>query len=303
MIQSDRIKEIVEFIEKHGIEKAQQQFGLKSESLQRYIRANKQVPKTGAKILILDIETTPIKAWVWSRWKQNIYLDQTISEWFMLTWSAKWLFSNKVMSDRLTKKEVLREDDSRIVKKIWHLINEADIVVAHNGLAFDEKKLNARFLLNNLKPTSPYQSIDTKLIAAKQFGFSSNKLDALAGYFGIDVKLDTDFELWAKCMAGDEKSLKYMEEYNQHDVEILEEVYLRMRPWMRSHPNIGLYLDTENPVCSSCGSTHIHQEDDYVTMVGRYSTYVCNDCGAYSRSRTSSVSKEKRKSLLVSVAR
>ena len=303
MTASNRIKEIVKYIEENGIDKAQHEFGLKSESLTRYLRAAKQVPQVGAKILILDIETTPIKAWVWSRWKQNIYLDQTISEWFMLTWSAKWLFSNKILSARLTKQEVLAEDDSRIVQEIWKLINEADIVVAHNGLAFDEKKLNARFLLNGLKPTAPYQSIDTKLIAAKQFGFSSNKLDALAGYFGINVKLDTDFELWAKCMDGDEKSLKYMEEYNRHDVEILEEVYLRMRPWMRSHPNIGLYLDTENPVCSACGSTHIHQEEDYVTMVGKYPTYICDDCGAYSRSRISSVSKEKRKSLLVSIAR
>ena len=44
------------------------------------------------KILVFDIETSPLKAFVWSRWKQNIYLDQTISEWFAISWAAKWLF-------------------------------------------------------------------------------------------------------------------------------------------------------------------------------------------------------------------
>lgn len=255
------------------------------------------------KILIFDIETTPIKAWVWSRWKQNIYLDQTISEWFCLSWSAKWLFDSEIHSARLTSEEVLKEDDNRIINQIWKLIDEADIVVAHNGLAFDEKKLNARFLLNGLPPASPYQTIDTKLIAAKQFGFSSNKLDALAGYFGLKAKMDTDFELWAACMNGDEEALSYMEEYNRQDVVLLEEVYLRLRPWIKSHPNVGLYFESDVPVCSSCGSEHLTVvSKGYPTQTGIYDTYRC-DCGALSRVRTNSLSKEHRKNLLISVAR
>ena len=66
------------------------------------------------KILLLDIETAPIKGYVWRLWKQNIYLPQLISDWFMLTWSAKWLFNSTVDSDRLTGKEVLEENDYRI---------------------------------------------------------------------------------------------------------------------------------------------------------------------------------------------
>lgn len=254
------------------------------------------------KILIFDIETSPLRAYIWSRWKQNIYLDQTISEWFMLSWSAKWLFSPDVMSDRLTGEEALAEKDSRIVSSIWKLIDEADIVVAHNGLAFDEKKINARFLLNGLPPTSPYQSIDTKVIASKQFGFSSNKLDALAGYFGFEVKLDTDFKLWDRCMRGEDEALKYMEIYNRHDVELLEEVYLKLRPWIKAHPNVALYLESKEPVCANCGNTHLTFAGNYYTQTGKYDTYRC-ECGALSRVRTSSVPKEIRKNLLMSTGR
>lgn len=254
------------------------------------------------KILIFDIETSPLRAYIWSRWKQNIYLDQTISEWFMLSWSAKWLFSPEVMSDRLTGAEALAEDDSRITGSIWKLIDEADIVVAHNGLSFDEKKLNARFLLNNLPPTSPYQSVDTKVIAAKQFGFSSNKLDALAGYFGFKVKLDTDFSLWDRCMKGDDESIKYMEEYNRHDVELLEEVYLRLRPWIKAHPNVALYVESTEPVCANCGGTHLSYVGNYYTQTGRYETYRC-DCGALNRMRKSTIAKDVSKSLMISTGR
>jgi len=96
-------------------------------------RPNKIVmEKAGAKILILDIETAPIRGWVWSLWKQNVGINQIDKDWFMFTWSAKWLFDKKVMSDRLTKKEALKQNDKRIVKGMWNLLNEADIVIAHN---------------------------------------------------------------------------------------------------------------------------------------------------------------------------
>ena len=40
-------------------------------------------------ILILDVETAPLRGFIWQLWKQNVNIDQIISERFMLTWSAK----------------------------------------------------------------------------------------------------------------------------------------------------------------------------------------------------------------------
>ena len=170
------------------------------------------------KVLILDIETAPMKAYVWKRWKENISLDQTISEWFCLCWSAKWLYQADTMSEVLTPEEVMQEKDSRIMKILWELLNEADIVVTHNGDKFDLPRINSRFIINDLPPTTPYYSVDTCKVCKKQFGFSSNKLDALAGYFGFNGKLDTSFDLWKGCMEGDKYSLICMEQYNIQDV-------------------------------------------------------------------------------------
>lgn len=254
------------------------------------------------KILIFDIETSPMSAYIWGRWKQNVSLDQTISEWFMLSWSAKWLNNPNVMSDVLTPEEVLKENDSRITHSMWQLFNEADIVIAHNGQKFDTPRLNSRFILNGLIPPTPYRQIDTLVVAKKEFGFSSNKLDALAGYFEIEHKSDTDFNLWKRCLEGEQEALDYMEAYNIKDVEILEKVYLKLRPWIKNHPNISLYLENEDETCPHCGSMNVADTGTYsYTNVSKFSNVRCLDCGGMARRRTSDYPKEKRKQLVVSV--
>ena len=258
--------------------------------------------KKKANILIFDIETSPLKAYVWRRWRQNIYLDQTISEWFMICWSAKWSGSKEVLSNCVTPEEIAKEDDTRIIKQLWLLMDQADIVIAHNGKSFDVPKMNSRFIQAGLPPTSPYIQIDTREVAAKQFGFSSNKLDALAGYFNIEHKDDTDFQLWVDCLNGSQKALDYMERYNRKDVTILEKVYLKLRPWIKNHPNIGLYLESGNMICPSCGSNNLEEDGSfYYTTVNKYKVMRCNDCGALSRLRNTSYPKDKKKHLTSSI--
>lgn len=259
------------------------------------------------KILVFDIETAPLKAWVYQKsvWKANIADEQIISEWFMLTWSAKWLFDEKVVSDRLTSAEALKEDDSRIVKSLWKLLDQADIVIAHNGDNFDVPNMNTRFVLNHIRPPKLYQTIDTKKVAARQFGFTHNSLGALARMFGLSPKEDVHFDLWVACREGKMDALKRMEKYNRRDVTLLEEVYLILRPWIKGHPNLGLLLDSEESRCPVCLSTNIEVDENnyYLTSVSKFPVCVCKDCGASGRMRQTIISPEKRKNLIVSIAR
>jgi len=257
------------------------------------------------KILLLDIETAPLKAFVWQTqvYNGNVSADKVISEWFILTWAAKWLFSSKIESDGLTSKEAKNEDDGRIVRSLWELLNEADIVVAHNGVKFDVPNINTRFLIHDLPPCKPYQQIDTLLVARKQFGFTHNNLNALAKLFGLPEKLDTNFELWKECLDGDAKSLKYMQEYNRRDVEVLEEVYLKMRSWVKGHPNLGLYVESNDSACTICGSHKLYVHGHYFTNAGKFKVYACKNCGALSRSRVNEYPKDKKGNLLISMYR
>ena len=178
-------------------------------------------------------------------------------------------------------------------------MNECDVLIAHNGAQFDIPKLNSRFIVNGLNPPTSYQVIDTKKVAKSVFGFSSNKLDALAGYFGIETKMDTTFELWKSCLEGDQDALNYMSKYNRKDVEILEKVYLKLRPYIKSHPNLA-NIEGEC-CCSHCGSHDIEMLEDkyYYTGVSKFHLYRCKDCGALMRGRTNVAGKVK----VISVAR
>jgi DNA polymerase elongation subunit (family B) len=259
---------------------------------------------TSAKILVLDIETAPLKVWAWNVWNQNIAPVQIASDWFCLTWAAKWLFEDKVFSGSVTAKEVKREDDSRIMRSLWMMLNEADIVIAHNGEKFDIPRINTRFLVHGFEPPLPYQQIDTLKHIRRQFGFVHNKLDYVNQVLKLARKQEnTGMELWKRCMAGEQAALDEMLSYNIQDVRILEDTYLRIRPWIKPHPSISLFLlDEQQHRCPSCGSIDLtEQGKHYHTTANTYVLLRCGNCGANSRKRLSSLTIKQRRHLTMSV--
>ena len=255
------------------------------------------------KILILDLESLPILAYTWGVWDQNVSMDQIKKDWCVLSWAAKWLYSTETMGDILTPTEAEMRDDKRIMQGLWNVVDKADVVIAHNAKNFDIKKMNARFIVNKIKPPRFFRVIDTLQVARGQFGFTMNKLDYINKILGLEQKIKTEFKLWSDCDEGDPVALKKMMEYNIRDVVCLEEAYLILRPWIKSHPNIGLLMDENIEVCATCGSRYITWDGNYYyTIVGKYSTYRCDDCGAVGRSRITALSLGKRQSLLTSLA-
>jgi predicted RNA-binding Zn-ribbon protein involved in translation (DUF1610 family) len=213
--------------------------------------------------------------------------ENIIRDWCVLSISFKWLFEAKSFSMALTPKEALAHDDRRLVEKVHEYLEQADIVIAHNGDHFDLPKMNTRFLFWDFPPTSPYISIDTRDTAKKAFGFTSNKLAYLAQYLGLPAKLPTDFDLWVRCAHGDKEAIEYMRVYNEQDIYTLEEVYVRMRPWIK-HPNMGLYMDAATTkVCPRCGSDDLNWGDKYRTSAGIYDAFKCNHCGGSGRAKKS----------------
>lgn len=225
----------------------------------------------GPKILLIDIETTPELGYIWGRFKQFIAPVQVKQRSFMLTWSAKWLGEEDVMADAIplhrpmagdnfVRGEYKEEDDFEVVSSAWNLLDRADVVVAHNGIRFDFPYLNSRFAYHGLGMPSPFKVVDTCKIAKKYFRFPANSLKELGLYLGIAVpKLDTDFQLWVDCMEGKKEAWEYMVEYNVFDVKLLEEIYLRLRPYDKSHPNLGLYYEDDELRDPATGSTDVKE--------------------------------------------
>lgn len=250
----------------------------------------------------LDIETVPMRSWHWALGKQRILPHQIDRDWFILSWAAKKLYGAEVMSDILSVEEVLELDDSRIMKSVWEVLNKADIVITHNGEKFDHPKINTRCLVNGILPPSSYQIIDTLKHSRKIFAFSSNAQKYITEFLILPQKMETDFDLWIRCVNGDQESLDYMEQYNRADVGGLEELYLKIRPWIRSHPNMAIYGEAVGEACPNCGSSDMRDDGYYTTPAGQFEARRCNDCGAPSRKRLSALVQEQRPEL-VSIAR
>lgn len=258
-----------------------------------------------AKILTLDIETSPIMAKVWDLWKQNVSLDQIEDDWYIMSYSAKWLDRDEVMYEDC--RDTIG-DDYHLLTGLHKLLDEADIVIAHNGDRFDIPKINARFILNGFMPPAPYKTIDTVKVAKRTFKFTSNKLAYLTDKLTKDKKLDHakfgGWKLWNECMKGNEEAWEEMKAYNEMDVISLEELYLVLRPWMPNHPSVTAFADRqvlteEDPVfCPKCGSHHVNKRGFYFTNKGKYQRFQCVTCGGWSSMTHSENSTEQRKNLL-----
>lgn len=242
------------------------------------------------RILILDIENSPNLAYVWQC--RTEYVPESMIEfpWFTLCWCAKWYGEKKIMSSSLTdfpeqyKKDP--ENDRKIFDKLKKLLNEADIVVGHNIDRFDCRKINARFIMHDILPPSPYRTVDTLKIARRYFMFTSNKLDDLGKYLKVGHKVETGgFKLWRECMMGNKTAFRKMVKYCKQDVALSEKIYTKMLPYIKNHPNLGNYIDNETPVCPKCGSHKLVKEGFVYTNVAKYQQFSCKDCGGWSRGR------------------
>jgi hypothetical protein len=298
------IERVLAFCNDHGETKTCDEFNINIESLHRYQRENREQNTRKPNILLLDIETAPIHGNFWKLGKQYIRADQVEEDWFIFGWSAKWLLSDQMMSAFVTPDEARARDDKRIMIEIHELINQADVCIGHNIKKFDIPKLKTRFFLNGLKPPMPFQMLDTLSVAWKEFAFSSAKLQYLSQIILSKEKIKTEFALWVRCEAGEQEALDYMEEYCKKDTELLEEVYIELRPWMTSHPNLPVIMGSTEPCCINCGSYKFTDEIGYYpTAQNRYEAIRCARCGAISHKKKSLLTAKQRKVLLVPNAR
>lgn len=262
------------------------------------------VKKNRPKILVFDIETSPILGSVWGLWQQNLSLNMITKDWYVLSWAAKWVGEDEVMyQDKSNSWET--EDDYALLESIHSLLDEADIVVTQNGKKFDVKKLNARFVMNGMKPPSSFKHVDTLQIAKRHFGFTSNKLEYMTDKLCKKYKKLTHgkfpgFELWRQCLIGNKEAWEEMEEYNKHDVLSLEELVFILAPWSNQIPNLDLYHDGEENVCF-CGCTEWKHSGYAYTSLSKFDRFTCTNCGAEKRGRVNLNTKEKMKSLKMNV--
>ena len=233
------------------------------------------------KILFLDLETAPNLGWVWGKWEQNVIAFE--EDWYILSFAYKWQGQAKVHFKGLpdyTGYDKNKKNDKKLVQDLWKIMDEADIIVAHNGERFDIKKSNARFVYHGLTPPSPYKTVDTLKVARKIFRFDSNKLNDLGVTLGLGKKLpNTGFDLWKRCMDGVLAAWRDMKAYNVQDIVLLEKIYNRFKAWDKGHPNLKLYSRPD--ACPTCQSIHVQKRGLSRLQQTIKQRWTCMSCGAW----------------------
>lgn len=235
---------------------------------------------TTKRILTLDIETRPNVGWIWDLRVQGGYISPAmlIEHGSIMCWAAKWLGVKKVefASDH-------HDGHEQQVKKLWDMLDEADIVIGYNSDKFDLRHIRREFLLSGLPPTSPFKSVDLIKTARSKFAFASNSLNHVSGRLGIGEKVKHEgFGLWLACMDGDEAAWKRMARYNKQDVRLTEDLYLELLPWITGHPHVTVSGKDELR-CTRCGSLDLERTGETTAVVHTYALYRCTNCAGQVR--------------------
>lgn len=227
-----------------------------------------------SKILCLDIETRPALVYAWKGFKENIGVDQIVEPDGVLCVGAKWVGGEEVFLSEWEhgRKEMLRQTAK--------LIQDSDAIVGVNHVRFDIPWLMGEFARESIPNPANPTTIDLQQFWKRRMRFFSNKLAYVGPLLVGSAKEEHEgFMLWRRVMDGDKDAQKRMETYCRKDVQLTEELYFKLRPFLHNHPYLG---NTKKNACPNCGEKHrIHISKYRRTKTMRIQQLHCQTCGSY----------------------
>lgn len=243
------------------------------------------------KILLLDIETLPdlkeiMKIYAGISAYPGLSLKASITS--IICVGYKWLGENKtycINAWDFTEWQKDVNNDKKVIESFHKVFQEADVIITHNGKSFDMKHLKTRGMKHGVLFNDDLIHIDTKNEAKKHLYMFNNRLGTIGEFLVNDKKMENGgWQLWVDVMNRDPKSQKLMTEYCKQDVILLEKVYLKLRPYIKSIPNYAMFQSLELKICPKCGSTRIKKKGLSYTKNNVKQRYVCYNCGGQSHS-------------------
>jgi len=234
------------------------------------------------RILKIDIETAPAKAYIWDLKTRYVPLKQVAEDGYILCFAYQWHGEDDTWISSSWE-----HGEKSMIQLAWELLDEADAVIHYNGNNFDIPRLNTEFLRHGMGPPSPSHHIDLYRTVAQNFRVLSRSMNHMLNILGMESKIEhKGMELWTNCMKGVKEDQRLMEEYNIQDVNVLGDLYMELRPWIKTHPNVALWMPAgRHPLCPICGSSKLKFKSYKNTKVLSYKQYHCQECGAYPRER------------------
>jgi hypothetical protein len=229
-----------------------------------------------SRILFLDIETKLIELYSFGIRDQHIthkqIRDLDASARSIHCVGLKWAGERKV--------RVLSEWNDgyyAMIQGVHDALSEADAVATYNGANFDMPKLEGQFLLLGMEPPPPPTQIDI-FKTTRKMGFVSSKLDYIAPILGLGSKVKhAGLEMWIDVHNRCPKAQAKMARYCAGDVRLTEEVYNKVKPFIRNHPRL-----KSGGECSSCQSDNVQYRGYNHSKLFKTERIFCLDCRGWS---------------------
>ena len=240
------------------------------------------------RVLVLDVETSPLHSYHWQVWRENIQPGQLQNRTWLICWAARWQGQKTIRSDAVTPAEALAEDDSRVVASLAALVRQADVILAHNVDRFDLPVLNTRLLDLRLEPLPPVRTIDTLKVAKKSFRFTYNRLSYLADFLGVEAKHGMSFEDWMGVVRGNQTAITKMRTYCKQDINVLEQVWRLLEPYAKGTPRLVEATHEMQRACPHCGAGFdaLKPSGSHRTNASSFQRYQCYESKKFSRTRS-----------------
>lgn len=229
------------------------------------------------KILIVDIERLPGLAQAfqskveyigwrnWVKWPSTVCL------------AYKWYGSDEPV---VFLNAWGKGGEEAMLRKIWKVYDEAEIVVTYNGVGFDNKHLASGWATIGMAPPSPWKDIDLLRVVRSRFGFESKAMQPVSERLGMKGKHGHyDVGMALAAFFGDREARAELRAYNEQDVLNTEDLYDRLRPWIKNHPHVSdLPADGTRITCPNCGSTDLRKNGKQAKQVLVYQRFRCRGC-------------------------
>lgn len=263
LYKSSLKREIVE-------EQIAHKFGISKRTVRRWVaKLNFKEQKPEKRILIYDLETPRLKAWVW--WSGKQYVHDIIDEPKIISVAWKWIGHEQV--DYLHW-DLETKDDKVLVTEFIDEYNKADLIVGVNNKNFDDLWLRARAFKHGCTMDAFKRSLDVQKEAKRLIRVPSYSMKNLARYFELDQQKGNHegIDMWMKIQEGTMKERKeYMErmiDYNIQDILTTEEIYFKLLPMMRHQTHIGVLEGNTKTSCPACGGINVKKFSTSVTNAG-----------------------------------
>ena len=232
-------------------------------------------------IVFFDIETTLAQFWGFRLGDQKLGWEQIKKE--PVVCAICWAVGDgEVKSSTfdlgLYDPDAYDDDsDYRILSKFVDIANSADLLVGHNGKAFDIGFMRGRLLKHELPDIAPVL-IDDTYLKTKGIRTMSHKLGYMLKFLGLGEKVEhSGLDMWKRVGVGDKKALRDMVEYCKGDVEKVRQLYKRVRPYINSNLSLAVFYGMPD-ICPRCGGAGVTKRGFSYTAVSKRQRYQCVDC-------------------------